>query len=194
MNLKPALLAAILIFVPTMAKAETAIFAGGCFWCMESEFSDLKGVSDVVSGYAGGPKREIPPSYEEVSAGNSGFKEAVEITYDPAIVTYDHLLEIFWRNVDPFDEQGQFCDKGSQYVAAIFYNGDAERLLAEASLKKVEDKFSRSVATQVVPRTTFYAAEDYHQDYYKNNSVRYKLYRNGCGRDNTLEKLWGKSE
>ncbi len=183
-----------LAFLPQMAGAQPvpvsteslAIFAGGCFWCMESEFQDLKGVSDVTSGYAGEGKK---PTYEEVSRGDTGFKEAVAITYDPSIVTYEQLLDIFWSNVDPFDEQGQFCDKGSQYVAAIFTATPEEKNLAEKSLKAVEKKYGRKVATQILPQRNFYEAEDYHQDYYKKSSLRYKLYRNGCGRDARLDEL-----
>lgn len=175
--------------VPDKIHAE-AIFAGGCFWCMESEFEDLKGVSGVTSGYAGGAKREKAPTYEEVSRGNSGFLEAVSVTYDPSVVTYQRLLEIFWRNVDPFDEKGQFCDKGSQYVAAIFYGSSEEEKLARASLKKIEDKFKQKVATKILPKTTFYMAEEHHQDYAKNNQMRYNLYKNGCGRENTLKEIW----
>lgn len=185
----------ILSTLPSTAQAaetKTALFAGGCFWCMESEFQDLKGVSDVISGYAGG---EGPaPTYEQVSSGRTGFKESVSITYDPDVVSYQRLLDIFWRNVDPFDDKGQFCDKGSQYVAAIFYASPEEEALARASLKKVEDKFGQKVATQIIPATTFYPAEDYHQDYFEKSSTRYKLYRNGCGRDRTLEKIWGNEE
>jgi peptide-methionine (S)-S-oxide reductase len=200
------LLSAVLLLVamPAVAHAETktapategsktAIFAGGCFWCMESEYEDLKGVSDVVSGYAG-PKRDTPPTYEEVGTGQSGYVEAVSVTYDPAVVTYAQLLDIFWSNVDPFDDKGQFCDKGSQYVAAIFAGSPEEEKLAQDSLKKVEEKFGQTVATQIHPAEAFYPAEDYHQDYYKTNSLRYKLYRNGCGRDGRLEDIQKSAE
>ena len=169
------------------AAAATAVFAGGCFWCMESEFEDKPGVTNVVSGYAGGkgPK----PTYEQVGRGDTGYVEAVEVTYDPAKVSYKDLLEIFWSNVDPFDEKGQFCDKGSQYVAAIFVNGAQEEKQAKESLQAVEKKFGEKVATKIIPRTTFYEAEDYHQDYAKNNALRYNLYKNGCGRPSRLEEL-----
>ncbi len=169
---------------------QTAIFAGGCFWCMESEFESQAGVSAVTSGYAGG-EAETPPTYEEVSTGTTGFKEAVAVTYDPSIVTYQQLIDIFWSNVDPFDEKGQFCDKGAQYVAAIFVSSPEEDKLAHASLASVEAKFGRKVATQILPQTTFYEAEDHHQDYYKTNAERYESYRTGCGRDSTLERIWG---
>ena len=170
----------------TPAK-EVVVFAGGCFWCMESEFEDLKGISDVVSGYTGG---EGPrPTYEQVSTGTSGFIEAVAVTYDPALVAYQQLLDIFWSNVDPFDAEGQFCDKGAQYVAAIFTKNAEEEKLAKASLVEIEKKAGKKVATQILPRTTFYEAEQYHQDYADNNKVRYSLYRKGCGRDDRLKEL-----
>lgn len=193
------LFALLLALLPSAAQAkrapyDTAIFAGGCFWCMESEFQDLKGVMEVTSGYAGGPKRETAPTYEEVSRGDTGFKESILIRYNPEHVTYQQLLDIFWSNVDPFDDKGQFCDKGSQYVAAIFYGTDAEETLARASLKKVEDKFGKKVATQILPKGTFYPAEEHHQDFYKKNETRYKLYKNGCGRAQTLEDIWGKKD
>lgn len=178
--------------LPGPAAAEAAglskaIFAGGCFWCMESEYEGTKGVASVTSGYAGG--KGPAPSYEEVSSGQTGFKESVAVEYDPKLVSYQQLLDIFWSNVDPFDDKGQFCDKGSQYVAAVFYATPEEEKLARASLSKVEAKYKQKVATQILPATTFYPAEDYHQDYYKKNSVRYKLYRTGCGRDARLDDL-----
>lgn len=185
-------LLAVLISLPAAARAEMAIFAGGCFWCMESEYQDLEGVSDVVSGYAGGPETASAPkpSYEDVGSGRTGFIEAVRVTYDPAVVGYHRLLDIFWRNVDPFDAEGQFCDKGAQYAAAIFYGSAEEEKLARASLDRIEKKFGREVATKIIPAATFHVAEDYHQDYYRNSAVRYKLYRQGCGRDRALEKIW----
>lgn len=173
---------------PVPAPANTiAVFAGGCFWCMESEFEDLKGISAVVSGYTGaeGPR----PTYEQVSTGTSGFIESIAITYDPAVVSYQQLLDIFWSNVDPFDEQGQFCDKGSQYVAAIFTKNPEEENLAKASLAKIEEKTGKKVATKILPRTTFYEAESYHQDYADKNKTRYSLYRKGCGRDARLKEI-----
>lgn len=191
------LLFACLMIFPFAAQAATAqaVFAGGCFWCMESEFESQAGISDVTSGYAGGPKRDAnPPTYEEVSSGQSGFIESVRVTYDPTKVSYQRLLDIFWRNVDPFDEKGQFCDKGSQYIAAIFYGSPEEEKLTRASLVVVEKKHGEKVATKILPATTFYEAEAHHQDYYKTNAARYKLYKTGCGRDRTLEKLWGKAD
>jgi peptide-methionine (S)-S-oxide reductase len=187
------LLFAVLMLFPVAAKAATAeaVFAGGCFWCMESEYESQKGVLDVTSGYAGDPetKGQPAPTYEQVGTGATGFKEAVRVKYDPAVVSYERLLEIFWRNVDPFDAQGQFCDKGSQYVAAIFTNNPEERKAAEASLAKVETKFGRKVATQILVFSTFHPAEDYHQDYYKTNAIRYNLYKKGCGRADRLEDI-----
>jgi len=172
--------------VPVSTES-VAIFAGGCFWCMESEFSHHKGISDVTSGYAGG---EGPaPTYEQVSSGTTGFKEAIAVTYDPSIVSYKELLDIFWSNVDPFDDKGQFCDKGSQYIAAIFFSTKAEHVLAQSSLKDIEKKYNRKVATQILPQTTFYEAEDHHQDYADNNKVKYNLYKNGCGRPQKLQEL-----
>ncbi len=176
---------------PQSASPKFAVFAGGCFWCMESEFSHQKGVSDVTSGYAGSDENAKQPTYEEVGTGKTGFKEAISVTYDPAVITYVQLLDIFWSNVDPFDNQGQFCDKGTQYQAAIFVSSPEERKLAEESLATVETKFSRKVATQILQQMTFYAAEDYHQDYYEKNKERYEQYKQGCGRDNKLEGIWG---
>jgi peptide-methionine (S)-S-oxide reductase len=166
-----------------------AVFAGGCFWCMESEFDSQKGVLSVISGYMGGSAETA--TYKQVSTGRTGHIEVVEVIFDPAQVGYGTLLEIFWRNVDPFDAEGQFCDKGSQYAAGIFYEGEAQKAAAEASLAATEKKLGAKVATFLRPATAFYAAEDYHQEYYKKNAFAYKSYRIGCGRDRRLEKLWG---
>lgn len=175
---------------------DIAMFAGGCFWCMESEFEDLPGVSDVTSGYAGetDARRTKPPTYEEVSRGNSGFLEAVSVSYDPTVVSYKKLLDIFWGNVDPFDTEGQFCDKGDQYVAAIFVKTPEEEKLARASIARIEKKFKRKVATKILPQRAFYEAEDYHQDYATRNTLRYKMYRKGCGRDARLDEIWGEGK
>jgi peptide-methionine (S)-S-oxide reductase len=159
-----------------------AIFAGGCFWCMEPPFEKLDGVKTVVSGYTGGTKEN--PTYDEVSAGGTGHAEAVQVTFDPSKVSYEKLLEVFWRNVDPYDAKGQFCDKGSQYRSAIFYLDEKQRKAALASRKK-------DYVTEVTKATKFYPAEEYHQDYYKKNPIRYRFYRNGCGRDRRLKELWG---
>jgi peptide-methionine (S)-S-oxide reductase len=174
---------------PAQERAK-ATFAGGCFWCMEPPFDKLDGVISTTSGYTGGQKAN--PTYEEVSAGTTGHTEAVEIVYDPRKVTYAHLLEVFWRNIDPTTPDRQFCDVGSQYRAAIFYHDEAQRRLAEQSKQAVAQHLRRPIVTQVVAAAPFYVAEDYHQDYYKKNPIRYRLYRTGCGRDQRLEQIWGK--
>lgn len=176
----------------TVGPRAEAVFAGGCFWCMEAEFSHKDGVIDVVSGFAGEGKEA--PSYHEVGTGETGFKEAVKVTYNPLQVTYAQLLDIFWSNVDPFDAQGQFCDKGAQYQAAIFYGAPEEKTLADASLKKVQEKFKKDVATQILPQQNFFPAEDYHQDFYEKNKEHYERYKKGCRRVQTLEDIWGEDD
>jgi len=176
-----------------MAKTQataTAVFAGGCFWCMEPPYDALPGVVATTSGYSGG--QNVNPTYEQVSAGDTGHIEVVQITYDPKQVSYEKLLEVFWRNVDPLDKGGQFCDRGSTYQSAIFYQNEEQKQIAEQSKAAVEKKLGKTVVTAIRPATTFYAAEDYHQDYYKKNPLRYKYYRYSCGRDQRLEDLWGK--
>ncbi|MEM9002323.1 MAG: peptide-methionine (S)-S-oxide reductase MsrA [Cyanobacteria bacterium P01_F01_bin.86] len=181
---------------PAYAAAESSLaqatFAGGCFWCMEKPFDELPGVIDTTSGYAGGTVEN--PSYYEVSAGGTGHVEAVQVTYDPSQVSYEMLLDVFWHNIDPLDGKGQFCDQGSQYRAAIFYADDAQQQAAQASkeLLAVSGKLKGAIATAIQPASTFYPAEDYHQNYYQTHPVRYKVYRFGCGRDQRLAKLWGK--
>jgi peptide-methionine (S)-S-oxide reductase len=170
--------------------AATAVFAGGCFWCMEEAFDHVPGVTATISGYTGGASAD--PTYEQVSSGGSGHFEAVKVEYDPAKVSYEMLLAAFWRNVDPLDPSGQFCDKGSQYRSAIFVGSDAERRLAEASLAAVAKQLNQPVATIIEPASAFYAAEDYHQDFYRTNSARYRYYKYGCGRVQRLEEVWGK--
>jgi peptide-methionine (S)-S-oxide reductase len=192
------LLFAGLVTVSALVKATeteqplaTAIFAGGCFWCMEHPFDEVDGVISTTSGYTGG---HLPnPTYKQVSAGGSGHTEAVQVVYDPVKVDYQELLEIFWRNVDPLDANGQFCDKGTQYRTAIFYADDEQGRLAIASKARLEqsERFRQPIVTEVAPATVFYPAESYHQDYYKKNPVRYKFYRYSCGRDNRLKQLWG---
>lgn len=172
-------------------KTATAIFAGGCFWCLESDFDKVPGVVATTSGYSGGTNDN--PTYEQVSAGTTGHKETLKVTYDPAKVGYARLLEVFWHNVDPFDARGQFCDKGSQYTAAIFVANEEERKLAEHSKGKVSAGLGKPVVTEILPEKTFYPAEDYHQDYYKKNPARYKFYRWNCGRDKRLEEVWGEA-
>jgi peptide-methionine (S)-S-oxide reductase len=171
------------------AQAASAIFAGGCFWCMEPPYDKTEGVTATTSGYSGG--KGANPTYEQVSAGGTGHIEVVKIDYDPAKVSYEQLLDIFWRNIDPLDARGQFCDKGSQYRSAIFYGNEKEKELAEASKKKIAEKLGQKVETDILPAAEFYAAEDYHQDYYEKNPLKYKFYRYGCGRDARLEVLWG---
>ncbi len=171
-------------------EKEIAIFAGGCFWCMEPPFEKTPGVISVVSGYTGG---EIPnPSYEQVSAGGTGHAESVQLIFDPTIVSYEELLEIFWRNIDPTVDNRQFCDVGDQYRSAIFATNDKQLIAARKSKQSLIDsgKFSQ-VFTEVMRATEFYPAEDYHQNYYKKNPVRYEFYRFSCGRDGRLNDLWG---
>jgi peptide-methionine (S)-S-oxide reductase len=176
-----------------MSQNPTAVatFAGGCFWCMEPPFDKLDGVLETISGYMGG--RTKNPTYEEVSAGGTGHAEVVQVKYDPSRITYKQLLDVFWRNIDPTTPNRQFCDAGSQYRAAIFFHDEEQQRLAEQSKQDIvsSGRFPR-VVTEVQAATAFYRAEEYHQDYYTKNPVRYRLYRTGCGRDRVLERLWGK--
>jgi len=177
------------------SKWGKATFAGGCFWCMESPYEKLEGVKEVISGYTGGKK--LNPTYEEVSSGGTGHLEAIEITYDASVVSYERLLDVFWRNIDPTDAGGQFVDRGGQYRSAIFYHTEDQKKAAEASKQRLARSgvFSKSVVTEILSATTFYRAEEYHQDYYKKNPVRYKFYRFNSGRDQFLDKTWkGKTE
>jgi peptide-methionine (S)-S-oxide reductase len=173
------------------ASRAKATFAGGCFWCMEGPFDKLDGVISTTSGYIGGHKKD--PTYHEVSAGTTGHTEAVQVVYDPKKVTYQKLLDVFWVNIDPTVKDRQFCDVGSQYRSGIFYHDAEQQQLAEASKQKLEkDKpFEGMIYTEVTAATEFYPAEDYHQDYYINNPLRYKFYRYSCGRDKRLRELWG---
>ncbi|NGX15372.1 peptide-methionine (S)-S-oxide reductase MsrA [Wenzhouxiangella sp. XN24] len=167
-----------------------ATFAGGCFWCMEPPFDKLDGVIATTSGYAGGP--EPDPTYRDVVAGRTGHAEVVQVTFDPARISYDELLRVFWRNIDPFVVDRQFCDRGAQYRTAIFYHDDAQRVAAEASLAEVVARFDRAVETEIEAEGgTFHPAEAYHQDYYLENPLRYRYYRFSCGRDSRLEEIWG---
>ncbi|MCF8072983.1 MAG: peptide-methionine (S)-S-oxide reductase MsrA [Desulfarculaceae bacterium] len=172
-------------------KTAVATFAGGCFWCMEPPFDKLEGVVSTTSGYTGGQTEN--PTYEEVSAGTTGHAEALRVVYDPAKVSYQKLLEVFWRNIDPTVKDRQFCDVGNQYRSAIFYHDAEQKRLADQSRAKLEasGKFD-AIHTEIVPAGPFYPAEDYHQNYYEKNPVRYKYYRWGCGRDKRLDELWGK--
>lgn len=171
-------------------QSATAIFAGGCFWCLEADFEKLDGVISVESGYIGGSVRN--PTYQQVSQGNTGHAEAVRIHYNPQRVSYEKLLDYFWRNIDPTAGDRQFCDIGSQYRSAIFYQNDTEQRLALSSKRELErsGRFPR-IYTDVVAASEFYLAEDYHQDYYKKNPIRYRIYRVNCGRDARLKSLWG---
>ncbi len=178
--------------IPRGENMEKATFAGGCFWCMEPPFENLPGVSQVISGYTGGTKEN--PTYEEVSSQTTGHIESIQIIYDPKTVSYEKLLEVFWRNIDPTDSEGQFVDKGSSYVSKIFYHNEEQKQKAQKSKEDLENskRFNKPIVTQIVPLRDFYPAEDYHQDYYKKNKLRYKFYRFNSGRDQFLEKVWAK--
>jgi len=183
-------LAASLLSYASNAAADKTILAGGCFWCMESDFEKLEGVTDVISGFTGGTAEN--PTY---NGNHEGHYEAVEISYDPDKVTYQELLDYYWVNIDPFDGIGQFCDKGPSYLSAIFVANNEEKKIAEASKREVENKFPKQkVVTPILNASTFYPIkgdESYHQDYYKNYSIRYTAYRWGCGRDQRLQEIWG---
>ena len=176
------------LLVPAMAAEDRALFAGGCFWCMEAAFQGRDGVTDVVSGFTGGT---LPnPTY---SGDHRGHFEAIEVTYDPALISYQQLLDLYWVNVDPLDNNGQFCDKGASYRSAIFPDGDSQQQLAQASLAEVKKRFAPAeVYTEIHPAGKFWPVEESHQDYYLKNPVRYKYYRWNCGRDQRLQQLWGK--
>jgi peptide-methionine (S)-S-oxide reductase len=176
---------------PSADGQALATFAGGCFWCMEPPYDKLDGVLATTSGYIGGSKAD--PTYEEVSAGGTGHAEAVQVAYDPAKVSYEELLEVFWRNVDPLDAGGQFCDRGDQYRTGIFIHDEEQQRLAEASKQALADsgRFEQPIVTEIVAAGPFYPAEDYHQDYYEKNPLRYNFYRWNCGRDAHLEQIWG---
>lgn len=183
---------------PLAAQADTAraraTFAGGCFWCVEEVFEQVDGVVSATSGYIGGTVRN--PTYDQVSAGGTGHAEAVEILYDSSRVSYERLLEVFWRNVDPVAVDRQFCDQGRQYRSAIFYHDEAQRRAAEASKRALAEsgRFDRPIATEVAQAGRFYPAEEYHQDYYRKNPIRYKFYKWNCGRAQRLEEIWGEPE
>ena len=170
-----------------------ATFAGGCFWCMEHPFDEIDGVKSTISGYIGGHKKN--PTYEEVSAGETGHTEAVQVTYDPEKVSYQELLDIFWRNIDPTVKNRQFCDVGSQYRSGIYYHDEEQKRLAEESKEELNNsKRFKIIHTEIEPASVFYPAEEYHQDYYIKNPIRYRLYKYGCGRDKRLAELWGKGK
>ena len=181
---------ALLMNVPVQADEAVATFAGGCFWCMEPPYDKLAGVKSTVSGYTGGHVDD--PSYEQVTRGGTGHYEAVRVTYDPEVVSYGKLLEVFWRNVDPFDAGGQFCDRGNSYRTAIFFHDEAQAEAARASRQRLQtERFEREIVTPILEAGDFWPAEDYHQDYHEKNPVRYKYYRWRCGRDDRLEEVWG---
>ena len=175
----------------TAAATARATFAGGCFWCMEQPFDKLDGVISTTSGYTSGTKAN--PTYQEVSAGGTGHTEAVQVEYDPKKVSFEKLLDVFWRNIDPTQKDGQFCDNGSQYRSGIYFHDAEQKRLAEASKAALEKSkpFKGAIVTEIVQATKFYPAEEYHQDYYLKNPIRYAYYRNGCGRDARLKALWG---
>lgn len=186
------LMAAFILIAGTSAAAQevkTATFAGGCFWCVESDFDKVPGVVETVSGYTGGTTAN--PTYKQVSAGGTGHFEAVRISYDPSRVTYAELLSVFFRSVDPTDAGGQFCDRGQSYETAIFVADDDERRQAEAAKRDAETALGRPVVTTIETAGAFYPAEDYHQDYYEKNPLRYKFYRASCGRDRRVAEVWG---
>ena len=180
---------ALLLLVAPSARAAEATFAGGCFWCMEPPFEALTGVGSVTSGYTGGTKEN--PTYEEVSGGGTGHAEAVKIVYDPAKLSFEKLLDVFWHNIDPTVADRQFCDVGSQYRSAIFVHDAAQRQAAEQSLAEVQKRLGVPVKTEIVEAGPFYRAEEYHQDYARKNPIRYRYYRASCGRDARLEEIWG---
>ncbi|WP_036043612.1 peptide-methionine (S)-S-oxide reductase MsrA [Leptospira alstonii] len=173
-------------------KTEKATFAGGCFWCMEGPFESLPGVISVISGYSGG--KEVNPTYEDVGHGRTGHRESVQIEFDPSKIRYEDLLKVFWKQIDPTDGGGQFADRGNQYKTGIFYRDKTQKKAAEESKQRIEKsgKFSGPIVVEIIPFTSFYPAEGYHQNYYKTNPEHYKSYRKGSGREAYLEKIWGK--
>lgn len=169
-----------------------AIFAGGCFWCSDEAFSSVNGIHDVESGYTGGAKER--PSYEEVSSGNTGHFEAVRVSYDPSVISYEELLDIYWKHIDPTDEDGQFADRGSQYRSAIFYSNDDQKLKAEASKRQIQDSglFDKPIRTLIIPAEKFFRAEEYHQDYYRKCPVKFGIYKQWSGRKDFIQKYYKK--
>ena len=170
------------------AENKKAYFAGGCFWCMEESYDQVEGVLSSVSGYSGGHLKN--PKYEDVIYKDTGHVEVIEVTYDPSIISYKDLLEVYWRNIDPFDSEGQFCDKGKSYRSVIFFNNKNQKELIDKSFKEIEKRFDKKVVTLVWKFDIFYPAENYHQDYYEKNFIRYLMYKNGCKREETLKKIW----
>jgi peptide-methionine (S)-S-oxide reductase len=183
------LVALFLLAATLHAATAKATFGGGCFWCMEAEFENLPGVVSVVSGYTGGFVKN--PTYEQVSTGRTGHAESVQIVFDPAKVSYQKLVEVYWENIDPLNANGQFCDHGDQYRTVIFFHDEEQRRIAEESKKRVEERLKAKVVTQIVPASTFYPAEEHHQDFAKRDPLHYALYRKSCGRDQLLRQIWG---
>lgn len=180
-----------LLFLSSPSHAEKAVFAGGCFWCSEADFEKLDGVMNVISGYTGGHTKN--PSYQQVSSGQTGHYEAVEVEYNPKRISYEALLDYFWHHIDPLDAKGQFCDKGDSYRSAIFTSDNEQLQKAQHSKQTLQTSFDKqTIATLIIPATTFYPAEAEHQNYYKTNPVRYDYYRWRCGRDARIKELWGK--
>ena len=175
-------------------KIETAILAGGCFWCMEHPYEDRPGISKVISGFTGGKQKN--PTYNQVASGSTLHVEAVEIHYDPEKISYNDILEIFWRNIDPTDAGGQFVDRGKQYTTGIFYKSEQQKQIAEQSKKRIEagKRFSKKIVTKIVQAGEFYPAEEYHQDFFKKNYIRYRVYRAGSGRDEFITRVWGEDK
>ena len=169
-----------------------AVFAGGCFWCVESAYDDLEGVISAESGYTGAPTPN--PSYYEVAAGKTGHAEAVRVVFDPTKISYEKLVDVFWHNIDPFQADAQFCDTGSQYRSELYVSGEQQRAVAEKSLKTVQKRFDQPVVTKITEASTFWVAEEYHQDFHRKNPARYFSYRLGCGRDKRLRQIWGVSK
>jgi len=182
------------VYKPENPELQVATFSGGCFWCTEADFMKLDGVEEVISGYAGGT--EVNPSYKEVSSGKTGHRESVQVWFDPGIISYSELVELFWHYVDPTDNEGQFVDRGFHYTTAIFYHSTEQKAIAEKSKKEIEQsgKFEKPIVTPILEFTTFYQAEDYHQDYCLNSEARYNFYRNNSGRNQFIEMIWGTPE
>ncbi|HSE40688.1 MAG TPA: peptide-methionine (S)-S-oxide reductase MsrA [Acidobacteriota bacterium] len=181
----------VVLFMTSAAFADTskATFAGGCFWCMEEPFDKLDGVISTTSGFTGGGSQDT--TYGEVSSGKTAHLESVEILYDPGKISYEELLEVFWKNIDPTNPEGQFCDRGAQYRSAIFYHDETQKQLAEQSKQRIESILKKPIVTPILKATEFHLAEDYHQDFYKKNALRYKQYKIRCGRERRLHELWG---
>lgn len=179
----------LLLSCVAIAAQKTAIFAGGCFWCVQADLDKVPGVISTISGYDGG--KQANPTYSLVSSGRTHYVESVKVVYDPQVISYQQLLSKFWRSIDPTDQNGQFCDKGEQYRSVIFYLNDRQRQIALQSKQAIAKQLGTTIYTDVIASTEFYPAEDYHQDYYKKHSLRYKFYRYHCGRDQRLEKVWG---